>query len=938
MDITQNQLILSKNDEKDEFKNNQTKLVDAVIANSEDLLQEVLFDSMSASFLTRPASSIKLSDTTIGDYTPLTYCLVHQYFSLIPLLVDLGSDINTRCKKSGLHPMIYTALNSPPKALKQLIDLGGTIDFEEEKEAQSTLITLTRNKKKKQFSLFLEAGENLSLEMVSVLFENPVEKDDLANYYIQLIIDYFIEKNDISNLKNIFHQYEDVLDLDIFVGAAVFTAAESGTEDILHFLLENYFIYIESSHFEDALNAAGKLNLWSIVSMLLDTTNLYSLDAKYDVLLTATKEGYVETIGILLEKDEDFKILVGKNAEDVYGCLQENRGTDEFELIFNLFMEIEAFKDFFEELKERIAILYDALSPNHLVKGPLNKSFFTQELEWITKYSLRNPKKCIYSIKENSLYVYIADTQINLSKLMKDAELSHLFLDENDSALFPKLSTLLEEKPLSDLFHKALPENYLLNGKTLSKAEKWIIHHYSDSGFTKINSVLHGEPDASIQTESDIFNVFMSIIFLASALNKIHPDWTKDPESTQASLKSFRGETHTPHQELTERMERLEKSDLGIIQKQSGFASTSSEKKVALDFEGSFSQIEYEEIYGKNIQPLARYQYEKEYLQLPSRVHFYKMNKDEKITTFHAKVITPLYTQYRSTQQEHRFKRLAKITNSNHLLTSLIHAKKLPLLEGLLKQCQYVYEHYLRHPFTENWFDIDWELNTIHGIINRPNHALAYVMRVAHIMPTVAEHLMYHDNNRFNFSDRTICIAMLMALFCVVGRKNESGFSDAQSGKMGHKEFKQISAQAFADYVRKSQFLNMTEEEITLYSGYINKMGEPGEKESCAILLSLSRCLDLLRCFDEEKIEKNVIHALNQYFPAETTNKLVDYAEALLHATGNRVVVGKQPCDYDDELFYSASTNVTFCYEALAKVEAPIVEPFLTLPLRLSCR
>ncbi len=929
MDITKNQLIISKN--------NQDKLVRAIISNTKELLQEVL-DSTLASHLTSTLNKIELSDIVLKGYTPLTYCIVHKHFSLIPLLMDLGSDINSRCPQSGLHPMIYTALHSPSRALQQLIELGAIIDFEEEKEAQSTLITLTKNKKKKQFSLFLEAGENLSLEMISPLFENPIEEPDLFNDYIQHIIDYFIERNDILSVENIFHQYQDKLDLDIFVGAAVFTAAESGTEDILHFLLENYFIYIESYHFEDALNAAGKLNLWTIVSMLLDTTNLYSLDAKYDVLLTAIKEGYVETINILLKKDEDFKILIGENAKDIYECLQENRGTDEFELIFNLFMEIEAFKDFFEELKERIAVLYDALSPNHLVQGPLNKSFFTQELEWITKYSLRNPKKCIYSIKENSLYVYIADTQINLSKLMKDAELSHLFLDENDSALFPNLSTLLEEKPLSDLIHKALPENYLLNGKTLTKAEKWVIHHYSDSGFTKINSVLYGEPDASIQTEPDIFTVFMNIIFLASALNKIHPDWTKDPESTQASLKSFRGETHTPHQELTERIERLEKSDIGIIQKQSGFASTSSEQKVALGFEGSFSQIEYEEIYGKNIQPLALYDYEKEYLQLPARVHFHKMTKDEKITTFHAKVITPLYTQYRSTQQEHRFKRLAKITNSNHLLTSLIHAKKLPLLEGLLKQCQYIYEHYLSHPFTEEWFDIDWELITIHGTINRPNHALAYVMRVAHIMPTVAEHLMYHDNNRFNFSDRTICITMLMALFCVVGRKNESGFSDAQSGKIGHKEFKQISAQAFADYVRKSQFLSMTEEEITLYSGYINRMGEPGEKEPCAILLSLSRCLDLLRCFDEEKVEKNVIHALNQYFPAETTEKLVDYAEALLHATGNRVVVGKQLCDYDDDLFYAASTNVEFCYEALAKVEAPIVEPFLTLPLRLSCR
>lgn len=925
MDITKNQLIVSKS--------NQDKLVRAIISNTKELLQEVL-DSALASLLTSTPNNIHLTETAINGYTPLTYCIVHKHFSLIPLLVSLGADINSRCPQSGIHPMVYTSLHSPPKALQQLIELGGIIDFEEEKEAQTTLITLAKNKMKKQFSLFLEVGENLSLEMVSPLFENPMEDADLSNYYMQHIIDYFIEKNDIMSVENIFYQYQDKLDLDILVGASVFTSSELAAEEILCFFLDKYFVFIETFHFEDALEIAVKHNFWRIVSILIKTTNLYSIDAKYEALLTATKEGYVKTLKTLL-KEDDFEILAGDNAEEVYACLQENRGTDEFESMFNRFMEIEDFKDFFETLKKRIATLYDALSPDHLLSGPLNKSFFTQELEWITRYSLRHPTKCIFSIAKNNLYIYIEDTYINLSKLIKDAELGHISLDENDSALFPNLEVLLEKKSISELIHQPLPEDYLLSGEILTKAEKWVIHHYSDSAFTEINSVLYETPDEKIQKESDILNVFLNIVFLASGLNKIKPDWTKDPESTQLALKSFRGETHVTHEELTQRIEKLENNNIGIIQKQSGFTSTSSEKDVALDFEGSLSQIEYEEIYGKNIQPLARYSHEKEYLQLPCRIHFHQMNRNDKMIEFQAKVVTPLYTQYRSTQQEHRFKRLMTITNSSHLLSDSFRSIKLPLLEGLLKQCRYVYEHYLRHPFTENWFDVDWELVTVHGTINRPNHALAYVMRVAHIMPTLAEHLMYHDRSRFNFSDRTLCISMLMALFCVAGRKNESGFSDTQQGKIGHKEFKQVSAQAFADYVTKSQFLSMTEQEIALYSGYILRMGEPGENSPCAILLSLSRCLDLLRCFDEEQVEKNVTGALNQYLPTETTEKLVDYAEALLHATGNRVVVGKQPCDYDGDLFYMASTNIEFCYEALAKIEAPTVKP-LTLPLVLS--
>lgn len=902
-----------------QMKGNNRLLIYAIAGNDKKRLKELL----------KNTSVEKLKSLLIKNFTPINYCISLGFLSLIPALVNAGVDIDTNVHDDEIHeglvnPVIYAALHGSIQALKLLVKLGARIDFND-KKIQDTFIHLAKNKAKKQLSIFLNYSSNITINLIELLVNNSKDDSLIFDEYIQEVIDCFIKKHDIEAIKFILTQYEYTLELDIVTGSSLFTASESGADEILSFLIKNYANFLDSYHYEDALNIAVMHNLNACVSILLEKCDLISFDTKFESLVQAVQLGHVETLNALLEY-EDFEILVEENTKQLYSILQSKIASEEFNLLVFQLEKIKSFKVYYDEMKTRIDSLYNTFSPNLMLQGPLIKDLFTYELEWIAKYTLRNPKECVYSIKKNNLYVNIKKHNINLSKLIKNAELGHLAFSEEDSFAFSTQKLLSQD--IIDFLKEPLPVNYLLSEKTLTDAEKLAINYYSDEGHTVINSILHGNPnEEKIDEHSNILDAFLHIIFLASGLSKIMPSWTRDPESLDTPLKSFRGEEHTTHEELKQRTKKLSNNIDGIIQSQSGFTSTSSEQDVASEFTKKLSRIEYAELYGKNIQPLSVYKQEKEYLQLPSFVHFEQVALHEEINVFQAKVVAPLYKKYRSTQQEYRLKHLSNITNSTNLLPSFIFDQTQPiLLEGLLKECQHAYKHYLSLAFTENWMDIDWELKTQYGIIPRPNHGLAHTMRVAHLIPTVAQALV-HYNNRFNFSDREICIMQVSAIFSVVGRKNEAGFRDNETR---YKAFKETSAQAFSAYVKKHQFLNMTENEIKLYSAFIFKSGEPGEDAPAAILLAIARKLDLLRCFDVEKIQNDIIPSLNQHLPSSCVEQLINYAEALLHATGNRVLYGTTPIDdYNHEIFYQASTNVKFCYEALAEITPPIFETLI---------
>lgn len=460
---------------------------------------------------------------------------------------------------------------------------------------------------------------------------------------------------------------------------------------------------------------------------------------------------------------------------------------------------------------------------------------------------------------------------------------------------------------------------------------------YSEDEHAPINSILHKNPPEGEKNKADFYrNTFLNIMFLASGLNKITPSWTRDPEDLTPGITTYRGEKHIHPDEINQRIQKLNNNTKSFIQKQAGFASTSTNLEISKKFESNLCRIEYDEMYGKNIQPLSKHKSEEEYLQLPGFIQLFSHTQDDQAHVFKAKCITPLFTKQRSVQHEHEFSILKTFASASAIPNDAPEIEYPPLfLEGLLNECQFVFIHFLSKDYTDTSYNGDWDHTTYFGkTLPRPNHNIAHVMRVAHLIPVVAQFLLAHGY--YKFSQREINIVQLTALFSVVGRQNEMGFKDMKESNLGYKLFKECSGQQFKNYVTQTQFLNMTPEEIELYSHNIMKMGEPGEDHPAAVLLALAHKLDLLRCYEPDRVKNDIICPITKYIPnPDDINKLLNYAEALLHATGNRVMYGQEISEYNDDLFYATSTNVQTCYQAISAVKPPVPGP-IALPLAIN--
>lgn len=240
-------------------------------------------------------------------------------------------------------------------------------------------------------------------------------------------------------------------------------------------------------------------------------------------------------------------------------------------------------------------------------------------------------------------------------------------------------------------------------------------------------------------------------------------------------------------------------------------------------------------------------------------------------------------------------------------------------LRPLLPVCHYVYDNYLSKAYTDTECMWDWVLHTADGQIERPNHGLAHTMRVAHLVPIVADFLAQHTADpAFNLTSKQLQLIQIAALFSVVGRENDAGFGD---NKEKYMQFRLKSAQAFEYYAH--HHLKLSPSEIKHYHHIVLKMGSPDEQSAEFKILNFAHKLDLLRCYSAVQIQKSIIDPLNHYLPESETQKLLDYAENLLHATGDRVYVGKKPQDYNTRLFFKMNTSAKACLEALAQVEIP---------------
>ncbi len=240
-------------------------------------------------------------------------------------------------------------------------------------------------------------------------------------------------------------------------------------------------------------------------------------------------------------------------------------------------------------------------------------------------------------------------------------------------------------------------------------------------------------------------------------------------------------------------------------------------------------------------------------------------------------------------------------------------------LGPLLPVCQFVYEYYLSQVYTDRECIWDWELETEFGTIQRPNHGLAHSMRVAQLVPVVANFLNAHaEDTSFTLTPKQTQLLQIAALFSVVGRENDAGFGDNPEKYM---KYRLKSAEAFEQFARAT--LNLSEAELQYYKHIVHKMGSPNEQSPEFKILNFAHKLDLLRCYSAQQIENSIIKPLNEYLPESETQVLLDYAEDLLHATGNRVYSGKNPTYYNTALFGKVSTNVRACVDALFSVDSP---------------
>lgn len=432
------------------------------------------------------------------------------------------------------------------------------------------------------------------------------------------------------------------------------------------------------------------------------------------------------------------------------------------------------------------------LKKENIVSGPQNKNISSLSLEYIGEIILKNPTEVELKNKSGALYAKINGVDFNLSEIFKKGELAHIDMSHLSGANFSVTHALPQDIDDKKYFQPLSPE------------EKEAIYQYTGLSYTKINDMLYEKVSDSESTEAELKKTFLTILFLASALNKIKPSYVTELEvNSDGTLKkkvesiSYRGETHVSEEELHARMRDIEKMGSAFT-KQSAFMSTSEDKLEAEKFSKE-SLVLYDMLYGKNVAQFSANPKEKEYLMLPGLTMWESFKENNGKSEFQARVVDPLLKEKEMISADE----IDLITSVNGLMKNLgleSHGpsgliKKVSSLvdNGLLKAIQFVDSEYLNKPYSNTSYTADWSLDTNLGIINRPNHGLNHTLRVLALVPVVANACQQ------DLSKEEIKKIQLASLFFVVGRENDCGYSDNPALYLSYRK---KSAEAFKEYAQ----------------------------------------------------------------------------------------------------------------------------------------
>lgn len=330
------------------------------------------------------------------------------------------------------------------------------------------------------------------------------------------------------------------------------------------------------------------------------------------------------------------------------------------------------------------------------LNGPLNKSLYTQEFELFAKCLLACPKFIQFSYQmedgKKQLFGHANNNEIavNVSKLLKKIEYTHLDLSESDSKAFFKqyvtdLNSYLDTRGTYEYDKEGKCPKFI-------GAEYSTIKDYTGSGYLPVNNLMYKNGTNYIENNGKIVNAeeaaldILKTAFISSGLNKIMPD------TSQAQMKSYRGEHSTSPDEIQARIDSIGTPDAFTITP--AYMSTSSDIAVAHGF-SSGVLIEFEGLYGKSIECISHFPSEQEYLLQPSKIQWLEHHEktidkyDERQTVheFKARVVNPLILHENDPdfKEIQVFKNMVDWAEKNNIDTSFItpHNKKLYLYDCL---------------------------------------------------------------------------------------------------------------------------------------------------------------------------------------------------------------------------------------------------------------
>ncbi len=305
--------------------------------------------------------------------------------------------------------------------------------------------------------------------------------------------------------------------------------------------------------------------------------------------------------------------------------------------------------------------------------GPLIKSLYTQQLELLVKFMLYSPndvKLHSQSNDKNIIHAKIGNVEINLTTLLKKANLTHINITEADSARYMATRNRDRFNAVIDFIGKAVATvfsrakvDFLSEFVNLTVAEKHAIAIYTGSGYKRINDFLYSKnPSFGMQPTNNKESVLQAV-FLGSGLNKIMPN------PSNHKVKSYRGERHTSAQEIQERIKLVNQG--GGYTDHPAFMSTSTSRTVANSFSGGKCIVIFDSVYGANVQRLSSMLFsEKEFLLPPGQIYWKGYEFINGCHTFRADAVRPLIPA----KDEHSPEDMA---NFNKLL-ELAHQKGIP--------------------------------------------------------------------------------------------------------------------------------------------------------------------------------------------------------------------------------------------------------------------